>query len=265
MSNCYSPNAGGGCTTGSANSRTASNPFAGVWQVTVDARRTSDSETAPYTLAATILGASVSPNPDLIPAASLGVPTARSYTLTNLFGSFTGRAAGTALGSANRIVPTIANGAQQQYPLVVLPGATLLRAAINNTSDPGADLDLYVYNCTTGTCVLAGQNADGDSDETVTINNPAAGNWLVVVLGFAVPSGSTTYRYLDVFSHPGFGTVSVTDANALRPAGASWTVPAAVTATMAPAAGRVLLGNVLVLTDTNITVGSGEVVIETVN
>jgi hypothetical protein len=41
----------------------------------------------------------------------------------------------------------------------------------------GADLDLFVYNCTSGSCVLAGQSADGDSEESVTIANPAAGTW----------------------------------------------------------------------------------------
>ena len=94
-----------------------------------------------------------------------------------------------------------------------------MRATIGATSDTGADLDLFVYNCTTGTCVLAGQSADGDCEESVTIANPAAGAWVVLVDGYAVPSGSTTYDYVDVFTNAAFGSVAVTDANALRPAG----------------------------------------------
>jgi hypothetical protein len=109
-----------------------------------------------------------------------------------------------------------------------------------------------------------GQSADGDSDESVTITNPAAGIWRVLVDGYAVPAGTTSYSYLDVFVNPAFGSVSVTDANALRPAGASWTVPASVTANTAPAVGRVLLGNVQVRTDTNVLVGSGDVIIQSV-
>ena len=94
------------------------NPQAGVWEVTVDARRTSDADFTPFTLTGTILGATVSPNPDIIPTATIGVPVARSYTLTNVFGAFTGRAVGTALGSA-RVGPfTIAHLAQQQYQTV---------------------------------------------------------------------------------------------------------------------------------------------------
>ena len=121
--------------------------------------------------------------------------------------------------------------------------------------------DLFVFNCTSGTCVLAGQCADGDSEEWVTIANPAAGTGVVLVDGFAVPAGTTTYKYVDVFTNAAFGAVSVTDAIALRPSGTSWTVPGSVTANAVPAAGRVLLGNVQVRTDTNVLVGSGDVIV----
>jgi hypothetical protein len=184
--------------------------------------------------------------------------------LTNIFGPFTGRAVGTTLGSARRGVFTIANLAQQQYQTVVTAGSTSFRATIGSTSDPSADLDLFVFNCTSGSCVLAGQSADGDSEESVTIANPAAGTWVVLVDGFAVPAGSTTYNYVDVFVNPAFGSVAVTDANALRPAGSSWTVPGTVTANAAPATGRVLLGSVQVRTDTNVLVGSGDVIVQSV-
>jgi subtilisin family serine protease len=259
---CYSPSAGS--CAGSPNSRTTTNPQAGVWEVVVEARRTSDSAATPFTLVASILGATVSPNPDTIASATIGVPVARSYTLTNQFGAFTGRAVGTNLGSAFSATPSIANLQQQQYPVIVTSGSTSLRATIGGTSDLAADLDLFVFDCTTGPCVLAGQSADGDSEESVTIANPAAGNWLVLVDGFAVPAGTTTYNYIDVFTNAAFGSVSVTDANALRATGASWTVPGTVTANAAPAAERVLLGNVQVRTDTNVLVGQGDVVVQSV-
>jgi hypothetical protein len=235
-----------------------------VWEVTVEARRTSDAIWTPFTLTGTILGATVSPNPDTIASATVGVPVARSYTLTNQFGPFTGRAVGTTLGSAHRGVKSIANHELQEFNLIVTPGSTSLRATIGGTSDAGADLDLFVDNCTSGTCVQVASNADGDSEESVTIANPAAGAWRIRVDGFAVPAGTTTYNYVDVFINAAFGSVSVTDANALRPTGASWTVPGVVTANAAPAADRVLLGNVEVRTDTNILVGSGDVVVQSV-
>jgi hypothetical protein len=168
------------------------------------------------------------------------------------------------LGSAKIDTPTIANGVQQQRGVNVAAGSTSLRATIGSPSDPASDLDLYVYNCTTGTCVLAGQSADGDAEESVTISNPAPGLWVTLVDGFAVPSGSTTYNYVDVFNNPAFGSVSVTDSNAPRPSNSQWTVPATVTANAAPATGRVLLGSVRVATDSNVLVGSGDVVVQSV-
>ncbi|MGH3370763.1 MAG: S8 family serine peptidase, partial [Nocardioidaceae bacterium] len=140
VSNCYVPDQAG-CTTGTGTSRTVTNPQAGVWEVTVDARRTSDTDFTPFTLTGTILGASVSPNPDVIPSATVGVPVARSYTMTNLFGAFTGRAVGTALGSARLGPFTIAHLEQQQYQTTIPAGTTSFRATIGSPSDPAADLD----------------------------------------------------------------------------------------------------------------------------
>ncbi|HEY0734707.1 MAG TPA: S8 family serine peptidase, partial [Herpetosiphonaceae bacterium] len=116
---CYIPSAAAGCDGAS---RTTSNPIAGVWEVTVDGRRTSDAANIPFTLTASILGASVSPNPDVINNATVNVGINRSYTLTNLFGAFTGNAVGTRLGSAKVDRPTIADGALQEYQVTVDAG-----------------------------------------------------------------------------------------------------------------------------------------------
>ena len=263
VSNCYNPSIGG-CSTGSATSRTTTNPFPGVWEVTVDARRNSDAVSAPFTLTVSILGATVAPNPDTIASATIGVPVNRNYTLTNIYGTFTGRGVGTALGSAYIDTPTIAHAAVQTFDVTVPAGATALRATIGSTSDPAADLDLFLYNCTAGPCVLAGQSADGDSEESVTVANPAPGLWRAQIDGYNVPAGTTTYKYIDLISSAAFGTIAVTDANALRAAGSSWVVPATVTANAAPAAGRVLYGNVQVRTDTNVLVGQGDVIVQSV-
>jgi subtilisin family serine protease len=264
--NCYNPPVpGNGCDLGSPTSRTVSNPTPGVWEIEVEARRTSDAAFAPYTLTASVLGASVSPNPDVIASAQIGQPINRQYSLSNVFGSFTGKASGTTLGSARVATPTIGNLQQLQFPLTVTAGSTSLRTTIGNPSDKGADLDLFLFNCTSGSCVLAGSSADGDSEESVTVANPAAGTWIVLVDGFAVPAGTTTFNYVDVFSNPAFGSVAINDANAVRPSGATWTAPGVVTVGAAPASGRVLLGNVQVRTDGDVLVGSGDVIVQSVS
>jgi hypothetical protein len=263
VSNCYNPSIGG-CSTGGALSRTVTNPFPGVWEVTVDARRNSDAVSAPFTLTASILGATVAPNPDTIASATVGVPVARNYTITNIYGAFTGRAVGGALGSAKIDTPTIAHGAVQTFDVMVPAGTTALRATIGSPSDPGADLDLFVYNCVSGTCVLAASTADGDSEESATVANPAAGLWRVEIDGYSVPAGTTTYKYIDLLSAAAYGTIAVTDADALRAAGAVWVVPGTVTANAVPATGRVLYGTVQVRTSANVLIGQGEVIVQSV-
>ncbi len=264
---CYAPPVAG-CATGTPYMRTVDGADAGVWEVTVEARRTSDVDWAPYTLTASLYGVSVAPNPDVIPNAQVGVPVARSYSLHNNFASFTGQATGSPLGSARKGVFTIANHEQQTYTTTIPAGSTSFRATIGGPSDAAADLDLFVYQCTDASCTtktLRGQSADGDSEESVTIANPAAGTWQVLIDGFNVPAGTTTYNYVDIFANPALGSVSVTDSNAPRPTGASWTVPGSVTAGAVPEAGRVLLGSVNVVTEDGVKVGSNEVVVEHVS
>ena len=265
---CYSPAPpGGSCATGSPLSRTVQGAQAGVWEVTVEARRTSDVELAPFTLTASLYGVTITPNPDVIPNAQVGVPVPRSYSLQNNFASFTGRAVGSNLGSARRGVFTIANLEQQEYVTTIPAGSTSFRATIGGPSDPAADLDLFVYQCGDPSCTtrtLRGQSADGDSEESVTIANPAAGTWLVLIDGFAVPAGTTTYNYVDIFANAGLGSVAVTDADAPHPTGSSWAVSGSVTAASVPEAGRVLLGTVSAVTDTGVKVGSADVVVENV-
>jgi len=264
--NCYNPPVpGNGCDGGSPTSRTVANPLAGVWEIVVEARRTSDVASAPFTMTASVLGASVSPNPDVIASGTLGTPIARQYTMTNSFGPFTGRAQGTGLGSAKLATPTIADGAQQQTQIAVPAGSSQLRVKIGNTSDRNADLDLFLFNCTSGSCVQAASSADGDSEEAVTVNNPAAGVWIALVDGFAVPSGSTTFDYLDLFTGASFGSIQVTDTDQERAGGSSWTVAGTVTPNAAPGAGRVLYGNVRVVTNTGVVVGSGDVIVQSVS
>ncbi|MEV1119683.1 S8 family serine peptidase [Actinosynnema sp. NPDC049800] len=262
--NCYNPDAGAGCAGGSPTSRTVSNPLPGVWEIVVEARRTSDADAAPYSVTASVLGTTVSPNPDTIESAVIGTPVNREYTVTNSLAAFTGKLVGGSLSSARIDRPTIANAAVQQYDLTVAPGSTSLRATIGKTSDVSADLDLFVYNCTTGTCVLAGQAADGDSEESVTINNPAAGAWRVVVDGYEVPAGTTEYDYIDLFAAAGLGSVVATDTDSDRTAGETWTVPATVTAGGQAGAGRVLRGELTVQTSEGAIVGRGAVILRNV-
>ncbi|NKE56748.1 S8 family serine peptidase [Lentzea sp. PSKA42] len=263
--NCYNPDAGAGCAGGTPTSRTVASPMAGVWEIVVEARRTSDAAEAPYSVTASVLGTSISPNPDVIASAALGVPLNRSYTVTNTQAAFNGRLVEGAVGSAKTDRPSIANLETVLYEIKVPAGASRITTTIGNPSDAGADLDLFLLNCTTGTCVVAGQSADGDSEESVTVNNPAAGVWRVQVDGYAVPAGTTQYDYFDVYTAAGLGTLDVTDANADRAAGASWNATGVITPQGQPGDGRVLRGELQVRTSDENVVGTGAVIVQSVS
>ncbi|SDN91220.1 S8 family serine peptidase [Lentzea jiangxiensis] len=263
--NCYNPDAGAGCAGGTPTSRTVANPMAGVWEIVVEARRTSDADVAPYTVTASVLGTSVSPNPDVIPSAALGTPVERTYTVTNTQAVFTGRLAAGAVGSAKQDRPTIANLETKFYDIQVAPGSSSLTATIGNTADQAADLDLFLLNCTSGTCVVAGQSADADSEESATVTNPAAGLWRVQVDGYAVPAGTTAYDYFDIYTSAALGALTVSDTNADRAAGASWNAKGVITPLGQPGAGRVLRGELEVRTADENVVGRGAVIIQAVS
>ena len=69
---------------------------------------------------------------------------------------------------------------------------------------------------------------DGDpvGQESVTIQDPAAGLWKIVVDGADVPDSGAEYGYLDVAFNPTYGRVSTVDVPQERARGARWTVTA---------------------------------------
>jgi hypothetical protein len=68
-----------GCSTGDPLSRTWPDATEGVWEVTVEGRRTSDVAWAPFTLTASLFGVDVTPDPDVIPNAQVGVSSGKHW------------------------------------------------------------------------------------------------------------------------------------------------------------------------------------------
>jgi hypothetical protein len=252
------------CTGPCSYTRTLQNPTPGVWEVTVDTSRTSLASVGTFSVTAQLMGTDVSPTAWTVDPTTVGTTYSQAFTFLNRFGAFTGGAVGTALGSAKADRPTIAVGAQQYYDITVPAGSTSVSARIGGPSDAGADLDLYLYSCTAGPCVLKAISAGSDANEFVSSANPAAGLWRVMVDGYSAPTGSTAYDYLDVFAHGMFGTVSVVDPAAVRPSNGSWTVTASAVANAAPAPGRFLQGFVQVKSGSTV-LGSAEVQLKQVS
>ncbi len=239
-------------------SRNYANPLPGIWEFEVEARRTSPFLDNPFRLTAAAQGVVVDPQTQTLPSVQAGTPTPVSWKVTNAFGAVTVTPKGGSLGSSSSDRKTIADGGVQEFEVVVPAGAERLDVAIGNTSDLGADLDLYVYDEAGN---LVGSAADGDSEEATSVADPAAGTYTVVVDGYAVPAGSTEYDYLDVFFASGLGSLDVPSTSIDLPAGGSTTVTGQVTAQEAPAAGRKLFGEMNVVSSEGAVLGTGSVVI----
>lgn len=242
--------------------RSYADPQAGVWEIEVEARRTSPLLDNPYQLDVTVLGAAFDPATVTVPEAKVGSPATASWTVTNKYAALDGKLVGGPLGSAKSARPTVKSGEKQTTTVTVPEGAQSLDVAIGGVSDKSADLDLTVYNAK-GAQVA--QSADGDSEEAVSIAKPAAGVYTIEVAAYSVPSGSTEYDYRDVFFSPALGAVTVDDAAPVKlGTGAAATVTGTVTAAAAAPEGREFFGQVQLVNARGTAAGLGSVRIEKV-
>ncbi|RFC75003.1 S8 family serine peptidase [Streptomyces sp. AcE210] len=242
--------------------RSYADPQAGVWEIEVEARRTSPQLDNPYKLDVAVLGAAFDPAVQTVPEAKVGTPAAVSWKVTNKFAALDGKLKGGPLGSSKTARPSLKEGETQTSTVAVPAGAERLDVAIGGVSDNAADLDLTVYD-QDGNQV--GQSADGDSEEAVSISKPAAGTYTVEVVGYSVPSGSTEYDYRDVFFSPTLGQVKVDEAKSVKLGnGDSTQVTAEVVAAAAAPEGREFFGEVQLLNGRGTVAGLGSVKIEKV-
>ncbi|MFK0116825.1 S8 family serine peptidase [Streptomyces sp. NPDC090994] len=242
--------------------RSYADPQPGVWEIEVESRRTSPLLDNPYTLDVSLLGADFDPEVVTVPEAKAGTPVTASWTVTNRYAAIDGGTlTGGPLGSSLTDRPAIAEGDTRTTTVEVPEGATSLDVAIGGVSDASADLDLAVYDAD-GT--LVGQSADGDSEESVSVPDPAAGTYTVEVVGYAVPAGSTEYDYRDVYFAATLGTVTVDGAPVSLGTGDSAAVSGSVTALAAAPEGREFFGRVQLVDARGTVAGTGSVAIEKV-
>jgi hypothetical protein len=243
-------------------SRAYANPEPGVWEILVESRRTSPLLTNPYTLTASLLGATLTPELTTLDSVAKGEPTDLSWSAHNDFGTVTAVASGGPLGSAKSARDTIANHDVKEYTVEVPEGASRLDVSIGNTSDLGADLDLYVVD-------PSGEeryDADGDSEESLTYIDPAPGTYTVTVDGFDVPNstGVTEFDYLDVFFADSLGSLDVDETPFTFTGGATKEIDGILTANAVPESGRELFGQLSLESASGAVLGTASVLVKSV-
>ncbi|MER5358955.1 S8 family serine peptidase [Streptomyces sp. NPDC002785] len=241
--------------------RSYKDPQAGVWEIEVEARRTSPLLDNPYKLDVSLLGATFDPAVQTIAEAKIGTPAAVDWKVTNNAGDLEGALKGGSLGSAKVATPSIKTGDEQEYTVTIGEGVEKLDVAIGGTSDANADLDLYVFKGNT----QVGKSTTAGSEESVSLVKPAAGTYTVVIDGYDVPAGTSTYNYRDVYYTPSLGTIKVDESKAVKLAnGASAQIGAEVSVAGAAPEGRQFFGEVHLVNSRGTAAGTGSVVIEKV-
>jgi hypothetical protein len=258
--------------------RAVTNPEPGVWEINVctswEVREYKPSRPRPakptkVTVTARVVGAMITP--DTQGMAEGGSSADIPLNLANRFGPVSCAAATTELGSAFAASRTINPGEQHVYEVTVPAGTTSLWARVNGISEPAADLDIYLIDCTNPpsapgpppperdkgnkTPPISPPNGSPRSKESsvvgqgeVEVRNPAAGRWVIVVDAYSVPPGGARYSYLDMFTHPKFGILAVIDQTAAREPGSTWTAMAHAWTAGLPDGGRILMGRIVART-----------------
>ncbi|MEU3221048.1 S8 family serine peptidase [Streptomyces sp. NPDC006971] len=257
---CY-PNYENPANTCRPDVRSYKDPQPGVWEIEVEARRTSPLLDNPYKLDVSLLGATFDPAVQTLPEAKIGTPAPVTWKATNDAGDLVGSLKGGSLGSAKVAKPTIKTGDEQLYTVTIGEGVEKLDVAIGGTSDANADLDLYVFKGNT----QVDKSTTAGSEEAVSLEKPAAGTYTVLVHGYDVPAGTSTYDYRDVYYAPSLGTIKVDESKAVNLAGgASTEIAAEVSVAGAAPAGRQFFGEVHLVNSRGTAAGTGSVVIEKV-
>ncbi|MCX4396625.1 S8 family serine peptidase [Streptomyces sp. NBC_00053] len=257
---CY-PNYENPANTCRPDVRSYKDPQAGVWEIEVEARRTSPLLDNPYKLDVSLLGATFDPTVQTIAEAKIGTPASVNWKVTNNAGPLEGKLKGGSLGSAKVDKPSIKTGDTQEYTVTIGEGVEKLDVNIGGTADANADLDLYVYKGATE----VGKSTTAGSEEAVSLAKPAAGTYTVVIDGYDVPAGTTTYDYRDVYYTPSLGTIKVDESKAVNLAnGASAQIGAEVSVAAAAPEGRQFFGEVHLVNGKGSPAGTGSVVIEKV-
>jgi hypothetical protein len=268
--------------TSGKQSRIVPDPEPGVWEVIVvnhdfgDADRNKDrtssgllapakQQNGKFTYSALVYGVDVRPRVETIEFLQRDSDQL-DVGFVNRQGSFVGAVSNEPLGSGYSDRPFFTNQDPPRiYEIDVPPGTETLRAQINAATDPGTDLDLYLYECTPNRCgiyePLLHHNCKGNgcelkafgigpsANEVVEVANPNPGKWKVVVDPVSLPAGKIQCNYLDLFTHRAFGQIS-SDQKAQPRAGAtSWEEQVKVAVNAVPHGGRNLMALIKMTSD----------------
>jgi hypothetical protein len=221
-----------------------SNPTPGVWAAvlpnrydafTFDETRASPLPPTSVSLSASLIGMNV--QVPLVENASTGQAREIQVAARNRFAGFQGGIGSYPLASFGEVESRVAPREQKLFDIAVPRGTTQLLVELADVPE-GADLDLYLFDCTGKSCETRRVRVGPDSRESISVSSPSPGSWKLVVDAARVPAGGAAFKLRDYFLDPTLGSLAAADAVERRDPDASWNAKASVWAASDPPAGR---------------------------
>ena len=220
-------------------------PLPGVWEVVLYAPpevTLAGRQTSFFRLQVSLSGVILPAGPWHLVAGAGADDLNLSLTARNLDQDFTGRLVGAGFGSgaegAAAEVMSVAESEPQVRYLEVGSNAVWLRVTVSNPTPRVGNLDLTLYwqNPSTREWQETGEASyPRTTYQVVELPSPAPGRYAVMVSGYNLGGRRVDYQYQQEVAID-TGDLRVTDADRLRRAGETWTVPVRVK--LPPAAGR---------------------------
>ena len=225
-------------------SRTFMQPMAGVWMVvltsrfdafTFDETRPAVLPPTPVTLTASLVGVDVTPESLREASARPGAVKDLTFRVTNRYAAFKGGASSGPLALTSQSREELRAHGQALHAIEVPAGTSRLIFEISDVSDREADLDLYLFDCTGKKCEPRRSRVGPDREEALSIDNPSAGSWKLVVDCSRASRDKVEYIFREHLFHPKYGSLAVAEGNADREPGATWETRAHIWVAETPA------------------------------
>ncbi len=158
---------------------------------------------------ATVLGADIALHPGEV-------------RLHNRLGAFVGGVPSGALGGRRSERVAVAPGETRSFDIEVEPGQPLLAAEIRPAGAAAGDVELHLFDCTTGHCWIARRGNQPGASQRVIVDRPSPGRWKAVIVASGAGAAPVAVDYADLYTHPKLGTLATTDSREPRKTGDDW-------------------------------------------
>jgi len=144
--------------------------------------------------------------------------------LTNQLAPLAGATLTAGLGVRRVITGTADSFAgDSTFDIQVDSGTTSLRVAVQPVSDSLVQVDIYLFDCTSGSWFLWDVDFVHGRRAELLVHNPRPGKWKAVVDPARIPSSSAGFTYTEVVTNPKYGTLVLDSTPTPRATGAQWT------------------------------------------